>query len=75
MATWVQFLIAFCAVAVVAPFTAGVAKGLGARTKGGIALASVLLGFGAVLDQPAKHAIEAVEPVKGSPDNGEPPLP
>jgi hypothetical protein len=37
-------------------------------------LASVLLGFGAVLDQPAKHVIEAAEPPKGSPENDEPPL-
>jgi hypothetical protein len=75
MAAWMQYLIAFAALVVVMPLFAGVGKRLGAKAKGGMMLACVMLGFGDVLDQPAKHAIEATEPEKGSPENGEPPLP
>ncbi len=48
--------------------------GWGARVKGGLLLAGLMLGFGDVLDQKAKHAIEATEAEKGSPETGEPPL-
>jgi hypothetical protein len=75
MAGWLQFLIALVALLVLAPLIGWLAHRLGSRAKGGLMLASVLLGFGAVLDQPAKHAIEAAEPVKGSPENDEPPPP
>ena len=74
MSGWIQYLIAFAALLVLAPSIAWVARRLGSKAKGGLMLASVLLGFGAVLDQPAKHAIEATEPVKGSSENDEPPL-
>jgi hypothetical protein len=74
MAVWVQFLVAFGALLVLAPLIAWLAHWLGSRAKGGLMLASVLLGFGAVLDQPAKHAIEATETAKGAPENDEPPL-
>jgi len=74
MAVWIQYLIAFAALLVLAPLIAWLATRLGSKAKGGLMLASVLLGFGAVLDQPAKHAIEATEVVKGSPENDEPPL-
>ena len=74
MSAWIQSLIAFAALLLLAPLIAWAAKRLGSKAKGGLMLASVLLGFGAVLDQPAKHAIEAAEPVKGSPENDEPPL-
>ncbi|HWW26773.1 MAG TPA: hypothetical protein VNZ85_12830 [Caulobacter sp.] len=74
MAGWTQYLIALAALLVLAPLVAWAARRLGSRAKGGLMLASVLLGFGAVLDQPAKHAIEAAEPVKGAPESDEPPL-
>ncbi|MET3666289.1 hypothetical protein [Caulobacter sp. 1776] len=74
MAAWIQTLIALAALLVLAPLVAWLAVRFGARAKGGLMLASVLLGFGAVLDPPSKHAIEAAEPVKGSPENDEPPL-
>lgn len=72
MAVWLQYLIAFAALLVVAPLVAWAAKSFGSKARGGMMLASVLLGFGAVVDPPAKHAIEAAEPVKGSPENDEP---
>lgn len=59
---------------VLAPLVGWLAHRFGAKARGGLMLASVLLGLGAVMDQPAKHAIEAAEPVKGSPGNDEPPL-
>lgn len=75
MAVWLQYLVAFAALLVLAPLVAWLAHRFGAKARGGLMLASVLLGLGAVMDQPAKHAIEAAEPVKGSPENDEPPLP
>ena len=75
MPIWLQTLLAIGALSVLLPLTAWAGKRLGSKTKGGLALASVLLGFGSVLDQPAKHALEQVEPAKGSPENDEPPLP
>lgn len=74
MAVWLQYLIAFAALVVLAPLVAWLAHRFGSKAKGGLMLASVLLGFGAVMDPPSKHAIEAAEPVKGSPENDEPPL-
>jgi len=74
MAVWIQYLIAFAALVVLAPLVAWLAHRFGGRAKGGLMLASVLLGFGAVADPPSKHMIEAAEPVKGSPENDEPPL-
>lgn len=74
MAAWVQYLIALTALIVVTPMFAVIGKRFGSKAKGGLMVACVLLGFGDVLDQPAKHAVEATEPEKGSPENGEPPL-
>jgi galactitol-specific phosphotransferase system IIC component len=75
MAAWLQYLIALGALLVLAPLLAWIGVRFGSRAKGGLMMACVLLGIGAVLDQPAKHAIEATDPAKGSPENGEPPLP
>ena len=63
MPAWTGYLIAIAAIILVAPFAARVGKWQGkARRrgqKGNLALASLLLGFGAVLDPPQRHAIEA----------------
>ena len=44
----------------------------GSKAKGGVLLAAILLGFGAVVDPPQKHVVEAAEPPKSSPENDEP---
>lgn len=74
MAVWLQYLIAFAALVVLAPLVARLAHRFGSRAKGGLMLASMLRGLGTVVDPPSKHAIEAAEPAKGSPENDEPPL-
>ena len=74
MALWLQYLLALAALVVLAPLVAWAARRFGAKARGGLMMASMLLGFGAVVDPPTKHAIEAAEPAKGSPDNDEPPL-
>jgi hypothetical protein len=74
MVGWLQYLIAGAAMLVLLPLLAWAGKGLGSKTKGGLMLASFMLGFGDVLDQPTKHAIEATETEKGSAENDEPPL-
>ncbi|MGV9007127.1 MAG: hypothetical protein ACOH1H_10370 [Brevundimonas sp.] len=43
------------------------------KRRGGLGLmAAALLGLGAALDPPQRHAVEAKEPPKGSPETGEP---
>lgn len=74
MAPWIQYLLALAALVVLAPLVAWAARRFGAKARGGLMMASMLLGFGAVVDPPTKHAIEAAEPAKGSSDNDEPPL-
>lgn len=75
MSPWTQWLIALGVLVVLAPLLARMGRGLGKSAKGGLMLASVLLGIGEVVDQPAKHATEETELAKGSPENDEPPLP
>jgi 4-amino-4-deoxy-L-arabinose transferase-like glycosyltransferase len=76
MAPWLQSVLAVAAVIVVAPAVVWLARRLGGRVKGGIALAGVLLGFGVVMDPPSKHLIEATEPEgKEAPTPGDPPTP
>lgn len=36
-------------------------RSIGRSVRGGVAFASVLLGFGMVVDPPARHGIESVE--------------
>lgn len=74
MAAWTPYLIAVAALLVLAPLFAWIGVRFGSKAKGGLMMACVLLGFGAVIDQPARQAIESTDPARGSPDNGEPPL-
>ena len=55
-----------------APVVAFLGWRFGRYAKGGVALGAVLLGLGAVMDPPTRHASEATQPVKGREGNGEP---
>jgi hypothetical protein len=69
------YLIAFALLLVLAPLLGWLGRQFGSKAKGGVMFASILLGFGHVLDQPAKHAIEATEEERAGPENGDPPRP
>jgi len=59
-----------------APLLAWLGHRHGRSIKGGIALASILLGFGVPLDPPAKHLVEAKEGrVRRDDESGDPPDP
>jgi hypothetical protein len=76
MPTWLGYVLALVAFAVLAPLVAWLGHRHGRSLKGGVALASLMLGFGAPLDPPTKHLIEAQEGrVKGDDETGEPPDP
>jgi len=49
-----------------------IGRRFGAKARGGVMLAAIMLGLGAVVDPPQKHAVEAAEPPKGAPENDEP---
>ena len=71
MSTWLGYLAALAALIVLAPLMAWVGHTHGRSIKGGIALASIMLGFGVPLDPPTKHLIEATEgEVKGDNETG-----
>ena len=76
MPTWLGYILALAALVVLAPLMAWVGHTQGRNIKGGLALASIMLGFGVPLDPPTKHLIEATEDkVKGENETGEPPDP
>ena len=60
MPDWVGYLLALSAFIVLAPLLAWAGHRHGRSIKGGIALASFMLGF-APIDPPTKHMIEATE--------------
>jgi hypothetical protein len=75
MPRWQQYLIAAAVFLALVPLIALGAKRFGRGAKGGLMLASILFGFGAVMDPPSRHVVEANEKAKkASPENGEPPL-
>jgi hypothetical protein len=76
MPAWLGYLLAFGALIVLAPLLGWLGHRHGRSIKGGIALASIMLGFGVPLDPPAKHLIEAKQGrVKAGDETGEPPDP
>ena len=76
MPPWIGYLLAFGALLVLAPLLGWLGHRHGRSIKGGVAMASLMLGFGAMFDPPAKAAIEAEEArVKGDKGSGDPPDP
>ena len=76
MPNWRGDLLALAALVILAPLIAWLGHKHGRSVKGGIALASIMLGFDVPLDPPAKHLIEAKESrIKGGDENGDPPGP
>jgi hypothetical protein len=71
MAIW---LIGGLAVLVLGPACAWLGTRYGRATRGNLALASILLGFGEAIDPPPKHKVEDAEPGNDQPGPGEPPL-
>jgi hypothetical protein len=57
---WLGYLLAIVALLVLAPLAAWVGRRHGKAIKGASGLAFVLLGFGHVMDPPARHLVEAV---------------
>jgi hypothetical protein len=73
MHRWLSLLLAITGTLVLAPFAAWVGRRYGRSIKGGVALASVMLGMGAFFDPPVRALIEVrQEPIKGDEENGEP---
>ncbi|MGZ6019950.1 MAG: hypothetical protein ACXWKN_09640 [Phenylobacterium sp.] len=76
MSDWLGYLLAVLAVALFAPLLGWLAQRHGRRIKGGVAMASLMLGMGAIFDPPQKAATEAEEAmVKGDRGSGDPPDP
>ena len=76
MPDWLAYLLAAVAVVLFAPLLGWFASKHGRRIKGGVAMASLMLGMGAIFDPPQKAATEAEEAmVKGDRGSGDPPDP
>jgi hypothetical protein len=76
MPTWLNWLLALAALLILAPLIGWLGHRHGRSIKGGVALASIMLGFGVPLDPPTKHLIEAKEgQTAGDDESGEPPDP
>jgi hypothetical protein len=76
MRSWLGDIIALGVLIVIAPLIGWLGHRHGRSIKGGVALASILLGFGAPMDPPTKHLIEAKQArVAGDDESGEPPDP
>ena len=76
MPAWLGYLLAFAALLVIAPLIGWLGHRYGRQIKGGAALASVMLGMGALFDPPVKAPTVAEEAqVKGDEESGDPPDP
>ena len=73
MPSWAGYLLAFATLVAAAPLVAWLGRRHGRTIKGGAALASVMLGMGAMFDPPVRALAEArEEQVGGDDENGEP---
>jgi hypothetical protein len=76
MSSWLGYLLAVVALLILAPFIGWLGHRHGRSIKGGVAMASLMLGMGAMFDPPKKAAMEAEEAmVKGDKGSGDPPDP
>jgi len=76
MPSWLGYLLALAALLVLAPLLGWLGHKHGRSVKGGVALASIMLGFGVPMDPPAKHLIEAtVKRLNEEDESGDPPDP
>ena len=76
MPAWLGYLLAIVALLALAPLLGWLGHKHGRSIKGGMALASLMLGMGAMFDPPVKAATEAEEAqVKGDQGSGDPPDP
>ena len=76
MPHWLGYPLAVLAVVLLAPLVGWLGHRHGSSIKGGVALASLMLGFGVPFDPPTKHLIEASERrVAEDDESGEPPDP
>jgi len=76
MPAWLGYLLALAALIVIAPLVGWLGRRHGRSVKGGVAMASLMLGMGAMFDPPVKAATEAEEAmVKGDKGSGDPPDP
>jgi hypothetical protein len=76
MPRWLGYVLAVLAIVILAPAIGWLGHRHGRSIKGGVALASIMLGFGVPLDPPAKHLIEAKESrAAGDDESGAPPDP
>lgn len=74
MPYWLQVLLALVALAVLGPLMAWIGKRHGRRMKGGVVLASFMLGVGEPSEPPPKHRVESAGPGKDACAPGDPPL-
>jgi hypothetical protein len=58
---WAPWSLVAAGVVLLAPVMAWAGRRWGARARGGLMLASILLGFGEALDPPSKHVVETTE--------------
>ncbi len=76
MPVWLQSLLALLAAIVLLPLVVWGARRAGRGVKGGLMLAGLMMGLGAVLDPPSKHMVEASDgETRDTPSPGDPPTP
>ena len=76
MSPWIWALVASVALIAGIPLAALAGQGVGAKVRGNLQLAAIMLGFGEPLDPPSKHLTEAGELDENeAPSPGEPPAP